>query len=327
MKIFIIISVITSFLLCFSAAAQRIPNEVENIDYLMTFGNEAPASWGDDDYTQVFFFYIPFTYTEPIFLRVFDPDVGGEIDEVKGVFNTSTRISIYGGQGTHSHKDAKKVDPVGGFKGGNLLDAKVFGNDPRYDSKWFTFGPFNPVEGENDPEIQGGRIFKVIVEGISGDDGNLYQFFLSADPDVNEKVEGSNAFTYEYSFRLPKAHGEISHIYPFIDKDVISITQQNFDFDNDGDIVIYSSVKNRHKMKKSGDLQWASSVHEITEQERNTTIEIQIIKQGKENNNMVFFLRNQYDEAIKFYTIPIGGPPTFKYMINIDYYTDTDNEK
>lgn len=305
-----------------TAFSQRIPNETENIDYLVTFGKDAPVSWGDDDYTQVFFFFVPSEYTEPIYLRVFDPDVGGAIDEIKGTWNSATKISIYGGQGTHSDKDAKKVDPVGNFKSGRLLDAKTFRNEPRYDNSWYTFGPFNPIEGEKDPEIPTGRVFKVITEGVTGDDGNLYQYFLSADPDNNEEIEGSNAFTYEYSFRLPKNTNEISHIYPFIDKDVISITQHNFDFDFDGDLVIYSVSKNRHKMKKSANLKWASSVHEITKEEQNTTIEIQIIKQGKTNNNMVFFLRNQYDEAVKFYSVPIGGPPRYKYIVNLDYYSD-----
>lgn len=305
-----------------TAFSQRIPNETENIDYLVTFGKDAPVSWGDDDYTQVFFFFVPSEYTEPIYLRVFDPDVGGAIDEIKGTWNSATKISIYGGQGTHSDKDAKKVDPIGNFKSGRLLDAKTFRNEPRYDNSWYTFGPFNPIEGEKDPEIPTGRVFKVITEGVTGDDGNLYQYFLSADPDNNEEIEGSNAFTYEYSFRLPKNTNEISHIYPFIDKDVISITQHNFDFDFDGDLVIYSVSKNRHKMKKSANLKWASSVHEITKEEQNTTIEIQIIKQGKTNNNMVFFLRNQYDEAVKFYSVPIGGPPRYKYIVNLDYYSD-----
>ncbi len=316
------ISFAACFLVASFAQSQQIPNEIENIDYLVTFGNEAPSSWGDDDFTQVFFFFIPSTYTEPFYLRVFDPDVGGEVDEIKGVFNSAMRISIYGGKGTHTPKDAKKVDPVGDFKDGNLLDSKVFRDDPRYDNKWFTFGPYNPIEGEIDPDLEGGTIFKLIMEGISGDDGNLYKYFLSADPDVNEPLEGSNAFTYEYSFRLPVANGSVSHIYPFLDKNVISITQQNFDFDNDGDIVIYSNVKNRHKMKKSGNLNWASSTHEITEAERNTTIEIQMIKQGKENNNVVFFLRNQYNEAVQLYSVPIGGPPTYKYVIKLDYFSD-----
>ncbi|WP_421762637.1 hypothetical protein [Ekhidna sp.] len=320
-KYLIILLLFTHFFL----QAQRIPNEIENIDYLVTFGGDAPLSWGDDDHIQIFFFLIPNEFTDPIYLRVFDPDVGGEIDEIKGDWNSVHRISIFGGSGAHTNKDARKVEPVGEFKSGNLLASKVFRNNPEFDGQWYTFGPFNPIEGELDPDIPNGRIFKVIMEGLQGDDGNLYQYYLSANPDVNEEVEGSNAFTYEYSFRLPVASGEISHIYPFIDKNVVSITQHNFDFDYDGELVIYSASKNRHKVKKSADLKWASSMHEITPEEQNSTIEIQIIKQGKPNNNMVFYLRNQYEEAVRFYSIPIGGPPKYKYVVNLKYYQNDEN--
>ncbi len=47
-----------------------------------------------------------------------------------------------------------------------------------------------------------GYIFKVICDGIEGDDGNLYRYFLSTMPDENKAVEGANAFAYEYSFRM-----------------------------------------------------------------------------------------------------------------------------
>ena len=45
---------------CFQFAfSQPVPNKEENIPFLMTFGNEAETYWGDDDYSQTFFFLIP----------------------------------------------------------------------------------------------------------------------------------------------------------------------------------------------------------------------------------------------------------------------------
>ena len=298
--------------------AQRVPNEVENIDFLVTFSKDSPMSWGDDDYTQTFFFVVPLSFTEPVYLRVFDPDIGGKHDEGKGEYNSMTKYSIYGGKGAHSDPDAQEIDPIGNFKSGILLATKTFKDEERYDDQWYTFGPFNPTAGELDPVVKG-RVFKIICEGVKGDDGNLYRYFFSLDPTQNIAVEGANSFTYEYSFRLPQESKIISHIYPFIDEDVISITQHNFDFDYDGEIVIYSATKNRHKMARSPNLGWAYSTHDITEEEQNTTIDIQILKHGRVNNNMVFYLRNQYNKAIPFFTIPIGGPPKFKYKLNLSY--------
>ena len=306
---------------CFDLQAQRVPNEVEKVDFLVTFSKESPLSWGDDDYTQTFFFVVPYTFTEPVYLRVFDPDVGGKFDEPKGAFNSITKFSIYGGERAHTEPDAQEIDPIGNFKSGTLLATKSFRNEVRYDADWYTFGPFNPTQGENDPAMNG-RVFKVICEGAKGDDGNLYRYFFSLSPTENIPVEGANAFTYEYSFRLPQEERIIAHIYPFVDQDVISITQHNFDFDYDGEIVLYSVAKNRHKMARSPNLGWAHSTHDISKEEQNTTIDIQILKHGRVNNDMVFYLRNQYDKAIPFFTIPIGGAPKYRYKVNLSYIKD-----
>ena len=62
--------------------AQPVPNIEENIPYLMTFGKQAETSWGDDDFSQTFFFLLPKDYSNPVFIWVYDPDVGGDVDEL-----------------------------------------------------------------------------------------------------------------------------------------------------------------------------------------------------------------------------------------------------
>ena len=158
--------------------AQPVPAGDENIPYLMTFGPKAGTSWGDDDFSQTFFFLIPKSFSQPIYIRVFDPDVSGTTDELDGIFDTHMTYSVYGGKECYSHKDAQETQPIGNYKSGNLLASKSFGNQPEHDNKWYTFGPFNPSEGEYIQKFDG-YIFKVICDGIAGDDGNLYRYFLS----------------------------------------------------------------------------------------------------------------------------------------------------
>ncbi|MCK5168889.1 MAG: hypothetical protein KAQ75_03340, partial [Bacteroidales bacterium] len=114
------------------AFSQPVPAEDENIPYLMTFGHKAEISWGDDDFSQTFFALIPTEHTSPIFIRVFDPDCGGEIDEINGFWDTKMEYSVYGGVGCFENEDAKGIDPVGNYKSGNLLATKAFGENPRY---------------------------------------------------------------------------------------------------------------------------------------------------------------------------------------------------
>ncbi len=130
------------------AYAQPAPAVDENIPYLVTFGKDADKSWGDDDFCQIFFCKIPKDQIAPIYIRVFDPDTGGDLDEPKGDYNTKIRFSVYGGKNCWSDKDAQDVNPVGNYKSGINIASKTFGSEPQYNNKWYTFGPFNPFEGE-----------------------------------------------------------------------------------------------------------------------------------------------------------------------------------
>lgn len=300
---------------CCAAMAQRVPNESENIDYLVTFGQDAPPETGDDDHVQIIFFVVPYSHKQPVFLRIFDPELSGQHDEFVGPANTFTRFSIFGGKGAFSSKDAREIHLSANYKTGNLLASQVFGSEAQFDSEWHTMGPFNPLEGEEIPSFNG-YLLKIVVEGLKGNDGNHYRFFLSEEPGRNKSIEGANAFAYNYTFKLHKAQ-TLAHIYPFIEKSVVSVTQHNFDFDSDGEILIYTVSKIGVKAKASGDNKWASSEHPITESEKNLTMDIQIQKVSSAENTMTVYITNQYNELVPFFALPIGGPPKYKYNLKV----------
>jgi hypothetical protein len=295
--------------------SQPIPTAEENIPFLVTFGAQSETKWGDDDFCQVFFILIPTNYINPFYIRIFDPDCGGLHDEPKGPFSTKTSFSLYGGKGCYTEPDAKNTDPDGIYKSGNLLATKTFGEDPKYDNQWYTMGPFNPSEGEMVAEF-GGRIFKLIIQGVSGDDGNLYKLYVSTLPNENKAIEGGNAFTYEYTFRMWDNPNNISHIYPYIDDKVISVKITNFDWDNDGMIRVISVAKNGLKVEVSSEGDWKSTTLPVVPEEKNTSFDIQFVKEKFiKNNNVVIYVTNQYGELLPFYVSPIGGIPKYKGKI------------
>ncbi len=301
---------------CFSlkSEAQAVPAPEENIPHLVTFGKQANRSWGDDDFCQTFFFTVPADYKQAVYLRVFDPDCGGQVDEDRGGFNTITKFSVYGGEGCITNNDARQTDPVGNFRSGNLLASKAFQVDAKYDGQWYTFGPFNPTEGEL-AEKFGGYVFKLICEGVKGDDGNLYRYFMSTHADKNIEVEGGNAFTFEYSFRLHPEAWQTSHVYPYVDDKVLSLRQSNFDWDDDGFIKIYSISTLAFPLSTSGENVWVQSEYKVKSDERGTSLDIQFTKNDKlkvNNNNVVFYITNKYGEFLPFWTVPIGGVPVYK---------------
>ena len=298
----------------FSLFAQPVPADDENIPYLMTFGPKCPRSWGDDDFSQTFFFKVPTAYSEPFYIRVYDPDIGGDVDEINGDWNTIMSYTIYGGNECCSTDDAKGIQPTGGYRSGTMLARKTFGNYISYDNDWYTFGPFNPGEGELIEEF-GGYIFKIIAEGESGDDGNLYRYYLSKDPNENIAIEDGNAFTYEYTFRMWNNTTETSHIYPYVDTGCVTIKTTNWDWDDDGFIMVVSNVRKGQYQKISGDDEEAIDVLRIPDEELKTSLDFRFIKKQISkpimNNNVVISVENQYGEALPFFTIPIGGVPVY----------------
>lgn len=313
-----LIILITAFIgLSTIAYCQSVPADEENIPYLVTFGNQGDKSWGDDDYCQIFFFVVPKTHKNSVYFRVYDPGTSGELDEKKGSFNTTTKFSVWGGKGAITHPDARKTDPVGNYKSGNLLDYKAFTQG--YDKEWYTFGPYNPTSGEYSAKY-GGYVFKVMARGTGGDDGNLYKYFMSQKKDQNIAVEGGNAFTFEYTFRMHDKSSEISHVYPYIDSNVISIEQGNFDWDNDGDLKVITNTRYNIPLQRSGQGDWKKSTHKVYRKEKESTFDVQFHKNKSapaKNNNVSFYITNQYGESLPFYTVPIGGIPKPKSTIKI----------
>jgi hypothetical protein len=301
------------------AKAQPVPSVDENIPALITFGKEAETSWGDDDFVQIIFFAVQESHQGSVYIRVFDPDTGGTFDEQKGAWDTRMTYTVFGGKGACSNEDARKIKRTGNYKSGTMLASKTFKEDAAYDGKWYSFGPFNPNEGELLPEY-GGYVFKLVCEGVSGDDGNMYTLFFSTDPNQNRAVEGGFAFYYKYKIRLHDNVNEVSHIYPYVDEKVISIKQSNFDWDDDGILRIISPSKNGEKLSMSGDNVWVTSIHQVSKDDINSSLDIQMIKDKTrkiKNNNVVIYLENQYGELMPFYSIPIGGIPRYKYSIGI----------
>lgn len=316
--------IFTGFLMAMKpeeTCGQAVPGKDENIPFLVTFGKNGETSWGDDDFVSIFFFTIPKDFNRQFYIKVFDPDCGGENDELQGFWDTRTMFSVYGGKGVDPDKNeqSKGLKDGDNFKAGNQLASKVFANDAKYDNNYYVFGPFNPSEGDYNEKWKS-YIFKIVCEGISGDDGNLYRYFLSSDPKNNLAIEGANAFTYEYTFRMWNDTKSMAHIYPYVDTGIVSIRQRNFDWDDDGTILVVSTYKQGISVPISNEDDWAESKIPIEQQEVGKSLDFQFHKKQEalvKNNNVVILLQNQRGDALQFFSSPIGGVPVYQPVMTI----------
>jgi hypothetical protein len=159
-----------------------------------------------------------------------------------------------------------------------------------------------------------------VVEGVAGDDGNLYRFFMSRDPENNLPVEGGNAFTYEYTFRMWNDFKSVAHIYPYVDTGVVWIRQRNFDWDRDGNILVVSRYKQGIGISISAENNWVEDRIPIEPDEIKSSLDFQFHKaQGElvKNNNVVVTLESQRGDALPFFSSPIGGVPVYTPKIGV----------
>lgn len=174
---------------------------------LITYGRDAAALEGDHDHRQVVQFSVPDDADATVYLRVFDPDAGGLYDTIFGASwpvegDTETRFAVFGGDGAESiPTDPRGIAEDAELSSGTLLFEATFGSAATYDGKWHTLAALDPAAGEL---RDGQRVFRLLVEGLSGDEGNLYDIFLSADPDRNADVEGARLYAYVPSVRVPR---------------------------------------------------------------------------------------------------------------------------
>lgn len=174
------------------AAQKQLPDT----SFLATFGNMSGTDCVDNDFSQTAFFVVPEKYTGEIYLRVFDPDCGGGYDIKNGLWETNTIFEVFGGEGCVSAPDARLVSPSGNYKSGVLLDKALFACESSLDENYYSFGPYTAQQGERLAEYPGYLFFKVIVEGRTGDDTNVYALFVSSSANYNQEIASSKMFGY-----------------------------------------------------------------------------------------------------------------------------------
>lgn len=184
---------------------------------LVTFGPSAPTSEGDNDHVQEIVFEVPNSYTGDLYLRILDADTGGAVDEMRSGGSTM-RYTLNGN--------------------GQLAQITI-GTDAAYDNQWVAvFGPHAANTGSG---AGSSWVFELVIEGISGDDGNIYNVALSTDPLANTAPLGSRAFAYSWTF--PLRSGSPRRWYPYVPSGTTFFEQWNFDMDDQGQITLQTPIR------------------------------------------------------------------------------------
>jgi hypothetical protein len=101
----------------------------------------------------------------------------------------------------------------------------------------------------------------------------------------------------------------------------VYIRQSNFDWDDDGTILVVSRYKQGISVPISDEDNWVKSNIPIEPQEVGSSLDFQFHKRQDflvKNNNVVIELENQRGDAVKFFSSPIGGVPIYQAKVGYD---------
>ncbi len=107
---------------------------------------------------------------------------------------------------------------------GKLIEREAFGEDPALDNEWHTFATLDPADGEL---VDGYMVFKLLVEGAAGNDGNAFDVAVSTSEARNVSPEGLMVLNDAPTLRLD---GEgVAELRFWIPSKAKSVTVHNFD--------------------------------------------------------------------------------------------------
>ncbi|MEO4041344.1 PKD domain-containing protein [Hoeflea sp. CAU 1731] len=199
------------------------PESTAHKPLLVTFGPRAAQSEGDHDYRQLVRISAP-SDAGRLYIRVYDPDVGGAHDEPLAGFDTQTRFSLYGnGSETTIYRDPQGV--VQETVTGEPVGSVEFRSDSEADGQWVTLFTVDASDGVAMGEA---REFVLAIEGVSGNDGNVFDVFVSRQENENVAPHGTSVYSYVPTFQSPE-EGVFVELRFRVPQDADALDVENFD--------------------------------------------------------------------------------------------------
>ncbi|MCE1189774.1 MAG: PKD domain-containing protein, partial [Ignavibacteria bacterium] len=253
---------------------------------LITFGKDAPKTEGDDNNYQVIFFSVPATVHDTLFLRLFDADCGGAHDQKIGEWNTTTSFALFGGQEAYNSELQKNMYPSRDvLYGGVKIHEEKYGINPLIDNEWVTHSKFVVAQGAL---IDGNYVFKLVITGETGDDGNAFDVFVSSSAAKNDPVAGVQFFSYSPTIRVDKRHADPEVRFRTFSNPNIELG--NYDAAS-APIYLETPVRSKISLLSSTDGNWLATSIQLNEFELNNTCALVIGKGQEMPNDITLFAR------------------------------------
>jgi len=243
--------------------ATRIPDKKLNgIEWFYVFGEEGNPDYGALGEPLQMTIQLPEGEDRPLHIQVLDADTRGKRDEMSGSWNTTTAIRVKGVSG--------------------VLDEVLVGPEEA-DGTTVNLGPFGADKGlqENNQSL-----FQVEVEGLSGDDNNLFAFLVSP--------ASAQCYVANPAVRLPEEKGAVAKAFVNVPENSRYLVEANYDLDSEGGRVCLvrrdraGRVIDVVQLDNSGSESWSTSSVDVPPEAAGAQWTYRIVKGDQREANMAF---------------------------------------
>ena len=262
----------------------RVPSQAVNgTDWLYVFGPHGQATYGAEGKPLSLFVQVPASWSEPLTIRILDADVRGSSDEIDGAADTSMAFRVFGGSRLLSEGLISRAD---------------------HDGTELDFGPLAVSDGEQEGDHV---LFRLEVEGLTGNDNNLFAVALS--------TAVADVFSYHPAVRLADRWGETMRFFPLIPLGTTQLLEENYDLDpNGGSIDLVPRTPNGQvlppiPMGHSGSGTSVTTPVAVPNGADGARWVYRITKAAQEAGNMSFQLSDQRGTPLRIYLT--GAPAEF----------------
>jgi PKD repeat protein len=269
------------------------------VNFYVTAGREASPSEGDSLYRSVFLIECTPSVKGPLFLRVFDADIGGRYDQ--NVTPSKARYRLFTGRDSGAailsiNDPAPAAAPI--------IDL-VLGEDNLYDSQWRTLASFEAPKADSRDSVS---TFQLIIDGFSGKSVNLYQVFISSEDKRNTPVEGIRMTAPVTDVLITASGRGVTQIPFFIPRNLKAIVVHNFDAEVMGELFVQSVFREKLPVCVSGNGSSCSSRIQIQENELGTRAALIIAGIRTQADYVQCWITDEAGNILPFFLPPTVSP-------------------
>ncbi|MCF6270143.1 MAG: PKD domain-containing protein [Melioribacteraceae bacterium] len=272
----------------------------------VTYGAEGNPKEGDNDFKQIFFIKVDENAEDSFGVELFDIDCAGENDQAFNQnYNSEFRFSIFGGKRVFTSKSITLESPRStDLYKGKLIKEIFVRDESEYDDRWIPFVNLNKSQGEF---VDGAYYFKLLVEGVSGDDANVFNVRI-----VSENNDKIKIINYAPTVRILPRMAPIQ--LRFNSGENLKLMVKNYDADRLS-VSVQTPYRSDLKLKSSGDGNWKSDLVELKIFEKNEICAIQFGPGGKRVNDAIFSIKDELGDPIPISLPILTEVPNYRPVI------------